>query len=93
MLVTKHRAKLPSDTIRYVLCLRSWGVLPEEEAEEDIEFIDIDPSDDDNDSDVEIERVVSITGPALQERRMEEARIKEQIGRGSCATDSGIYGN
>ncbi|TEY36874.1 hypothetical protein BOTCAL_0540g00020 [Botryotinia calthae] len=77
LLVTEHRTKLPSDTIRYVLCLRAWGVLPEEEAEEDIEFIDIDPSDDDNDSDIEIERAVSIPGPTLQERRIEEARTKE----------------
>ncbi|KAM0150447.1 hypothetical protein ACHAQE_008948 [Botrytis cinerea] len=93
LLVTKHTAKLPSDTIRYVLCLRAWGVLSEEEAEEDIKFVDIDPSDDDNNSDVEIERVVLIPGPTLQERRIEEARIKEQRDSRSYSSDSGKYGN
>ena len=30
-LVTKKRTRIASENVRYVLCLRSWGLLPPEE--------------------------------------------------------------
>lgn len=35
-IITKNRNRLSGETVRYLLCLRSWGVLPPpEEAEDD----------------------------------------------------------
>jgi len=40
-LITKKRGKISSENVRYVLCLRSWGILVNDDNEEEI-IIDID---------------------------------------------------
>jgi hypothetical protein len=48
-LILKKRTQIASDMVRYVLCLRSWGLLPEAEDEEDIliglnrEILEVEP--------------------------------------------------
>jgi hypothetical protein len=37
-LITKKRTRIASENIRYVLCLRSWGLLSESDDEEDMIF-------------------------------------------------------
>jgi hypothetical protein len=48
-LISKKRTQIASDMVRYVLCLRSWGLLSEAEDEEDIligpnrEILEVEP--------------------------------------------------
>jgi len=37
-LITKKRTRIASENVRYVLCLRSWGLLLESDDEEDMIF-------------------------------------------------------
>ena len=37
-LITKKRTRITSENVRYVLCLRSWGLLSESDDEEDMIF-------------------------------------------------------
>jgi hypothetical protein len=37
-LITKKRTRIASENVRYVLCLRSWGLLSESDDEEDMIF-------------------------------------------------------
>ncbi|PQE03889.1 hypothetical protein CJF30_00006573 [Rutstroemia sp. NJR-2017a BBW] len=74
-LLSKRRTKLSSETVKYVLCLRAWGVLPEAVEEEDIELIEISDDEDINDC---MEKAIVVPGPTLAERRVEELLKKEE---------------
>jgi hypothetical protein len=37
-LITKKRTKIVSENVRYVLCLRSWGLLPDSDNEVEMVF-------------------------------------------------------
>ena len=34
MMISKKRTRISSENVRYVLCLRSWGLLPEDDEKE-----------------------------------------------------------
>jgi hypothetical protein len=40
-LITKKRTRMASETIRYVICLRAWGLLAKDDKEEEVQVIDL----------------------------------------------------
>ena len=72
-LITKKRTRMASETIKYVICLRDWGLVPEAEDEEEVEVIDL--SDDEDDGVREL--MVNIPNLTLDERLAEEAKKRE----------------
>jgi hypothetical protein len=75
-LITKKRTRMASETIRYVICLRAWGLLAKDDEEEEIQVIDLtDQIGSINDI---VERVVHLHLPTLAERRIEEGLQKEE---------------
>jgi Na+/phosphate symporter len=75
-LITKKRTRMASETIRYVICLRAWGLLAKDDEEEEIQVIDLtDQIGSINDI---VERVVHLHLSTLAERRIEEGLQKEE---------------
>jgi hypothetical protein len=75
-LITKKRTRMASETIRYVICLRAWGLLAKDNKKEEVQVIDLtDQIGSINDI---IERVVHLYLPTLVERRIEEGLQKEE---------------
>jgi hypothetical protein len=40
-LITKKRTRMASKTIRYVICLRAWGLLAKDNKKEEVQVIDL----------------------------------------------------
>ena len=77
-LITKKRTRMASETIRYVICLRAWGLIPEADDEEEIAIVDLTDSVG-SPQDLEVvERAVVIQLPSLVERRAEERKQQEE---------------
>ena len=67
---------MASETIKYVICLRDWGLLPEADEEEEIKVIDL--TEESRGNDYVVERVVYLYLPSLEEQRAEEQLQREE---------------
>jgi hypothetical protein len=74
-LVSNKRTRIASETIKYVICLRSWGLLAEADDDEEIEVIDL--TDEIGFTDI-IERVAYLHLLSLADRIAETALQKEE---------------
>jgi hypothetical protein len=77
-LITKKRTRIASKTIKYVICLRAWGLISEADDEEEIEVIDLTDSRGSSGDLKVVEQVVHLHLPLLAERRTEKAKQQEE---------------
>ena len=69
-LITKKCTWIASETIKYVICLWDWGLLPEADEEKEIKVIDL--TEESRDNNYIIEHAVYLYLLSLEEQRAEE---------------------
>ena len=69
-LVTKKRTRMASETIKYVICLRAWGLIPEADDKKEVEIIDL--TDEVGAINDIIERILHLHLPTLTEQQAKE---------------------